>query len=147
MKKIVIIVLMLFAVGCEKKSTTNSEHDRVTTLNEELVREIVSLIENDKAMNRQAEATRIVYRDVYMDVRDRLDKLEKEVTYDPNAQQYRYLEAAEPNWVATFGDTLETRMLYNISKNRVKIAMIDKILSADSNLIPYVSPVDPNETK
>ena len=88
MKKVVIVVLLLFAIGCVTK-----------------------------------EVTPVV--------------VEAKQPYDPNALQYRYLEVAEPNWVATFGDTLETRMLYNISKNRVKIAMIDKRLSA----------VDPNGVK
>ena len=81
MKKIVIIALMLFAVGCEKKANSEIE------------------------------------------------------PYDPNVPQYRYLEVTEPNWVAAFGDTLETRMLYNISKNRVKIAMLEKRLAVLENPI------------
>ena len=58
--------------------------------------------------------------------------------YDPNSPQFKYLEVAEPNWVAAFGDTLETRMLYNVSKNRIMTAMIAKRLLALEN------PVEPN---
>jgi len=94
-------------------------------------------LENDYAELRcQLEINQTMYRDVYMDVRERLDALEQD--YDPNAPQYAFLEVAEPNWVNAFGDTLETRILYNISKNRVKAAMIDKRLSALEN------PVEPN---
>jgi len=61
-----------------------------------------------------------------------------EAVYDPNAPQYAFMEVAEPNWVAAYGDTLETRMVYNISKNRVMTAMVGKRLLALE---------DPNEVK
>ena len=66
------------------------------------------------------------------------EQLAETEVYDPNSPQFKYLEVAEPNWVAAFGDTLETRMLYNISKNRVMTAMNSKRLLALE---------DPNEVK
>ena len=80
--KYILIVLMLFAIGCAKEPTTN---------------------------------------------------------YDPNAPQYGFLEVAEPNWVSAYGDTLETRMVYNISKNRVMTAMIAK------RLLVLEAAADPNK--
>ena len=66
------------------------------------------------------------------------EQLAETEVYDPNSPQFKYLEVAEPNWVAAFGDTLETRKLYNISKNRIMTAMIAKRLLALEN------PVEPN---
>jgi len=66
------------------------------------------------------------------------EQLAETEVYDPNSPEYKYLEVAEPNWVAAFGDTLETRLLYNISKGRVLTAMNSKRLSALE---------DPNEAK
>ena len=69
---------------------------------------------------------------------ERLAEPEAVQVYDPNSPQYAYLEVAEPNWVSTYGDTVETRMLYNISKNLVMTAMVGKRLLALE---------DPNEVK
>jgi len=148
MKYVLIVILMLFAVGCTEKEDENAAiNERINSIhndhiqplwtkNTELRARLVQL-ENDYAELRcQLEINQTMYRDVYMDVRERLDALEQD--YDPNAPQYAFLEVAEPNWVNAFGDTAETRMLYQISKNRVNAAMIDKRLSALEN------PVEPN---
>jgi hypothetical protein len=66
--------------------------------------------------------------------------------YDPNSPLYAYLEVAEPNWVSVYGDTAETRIVYNISKNRVMTAMIAKRLLALENPVEP-NAVDPNEVK
>ena len=97
---------------------------------------------------------------------EQLVKPEAVQVYDPNAPQYAFLEVAEPNWVAAYGDTLETRMVYNISKNRVMNAIVSKRLlalenpveteqSAEEALEEAITPceepkkevVDPNEVK
>jgi len=61
-----------------------------------------------------------------------------ERAYDPNSPAYAFLEVAEPNWVEAYGDTAETRTLYNISKNRVMTAMVAK------RLLVLENPVEPN---
>ena len=42
----------------------------------------------------------------------------QETPYDPNAPELKFLGATDPNWVRDFGDTRETRELYNICLNR-----------------------------
>ena len=57
----------------------------------------------------------------------RLDKLESE-PYDPNAPIYSFLEPADPNWIRDYGDTEQTRHIYNTSKTRLIAAMMARRL-------------------
>ena len=148
----IVIGLMLFVVGCtEKPADVYSELDDAIALNKELLGQLSGLMETDKELNtRLAELVKSDYSNILcrlsaletdaslatsMRMRSRamIDNIPKPKPYDPNAPQYAFLEVAEPNWVAAYGDTLETRMVYNISKNRVMNAMLGKRLLALEN--------------
>ena len=51
----------------------------------------------------------------------------KEV-YDPNAPIYSFMEVADPNWIRDYGDTEQTRHIYNTSKTRLIAAMMARRL-------------------
>ena len=145
----IVIGLMLFVVGCtEKPADVYSELDDAIALNKELLGQLSGLMETDKELNTRLtdliksdysnilsrlsslEDEAVLARMMRMSNRDRLDNIPKPKPYDPNSPQYAFLEVAEPNWVAAYGDTLETRIVYNISKNRVMTAMNSKRLLA-----------------
>ena len=167
MKYVLIIVIALFAAGCaEKEDEISALNERINAIHEDHIqplwernRELVRLAGETKQAFRDAHTDVCALRDelekpiqkhytkeeldvIYKDEPE-LGMLAKslygyENAYDPNSPQYRFMEVAEPNWVAAFGDTLETRILYNISKNRVMTAMNSKRLLALE---------DPNEVK
>ncbi len=53
--------------------------------------------------------------------------IEPEPVYDPNAPELGFLEATDPNWARDYGDTEDTRRLFNISVNRVRMLRTEKI--------------------
>ena len=176
-----IVVLITICLGCaEKHEPAEVEYTEIYDYNDMVVHCFVGEGSADdyyKKMIRysdgrvlweygpqsQGESNRTLYSNVYKNVLERLYELEKPTEpYDPNAPQYAFLEVAEPNWVAAYGDTLETRMVYNISKNRVMNAMLGKRLlalenpveteqSAEEAITPCEEPkkevVDQNEVK
>ena len=128
-----IVVLITICLGCAEK---HEQKDEIAAINER-----INSIHNNhiQPLWDGITSNRTLYSNVYKNVLERLNELEKPTEpYDPNAPQYAFLEVAEPNWVAAYGDTLETRIVYNISKNRVMTAMNSKRLLALE---------DPNEVK
>lgn len=59
----------------------------------------------------------------------RIIDLERKEPYDPNAQELSFLEPADPNWIRDFGDNERTRIVHQISKNRVMILRDEQIIS------------------
>lgn len=59
----------------------------------------------------------------------RIIDLERKEPYDPNAPELSFLEPADPNWIRDFGDNERTKLIHQISKNRVMILRDEQIIS------------------
>ena len=99
------------------------------------------------------ETKQALYGEKWIGQGARLDDLETpadSVLYDPNAPIWSFMEVADPNWIRDYGDTEQTRHIYNTSKTRLIAAMMARrLLSLEAihveELKALLDPNDPNE--
>ena len=154
--KYVIILVMLFCVGCSNRGLDFAD-ENIEYLSEFIVN-VKERLEKLEDKSLELENKRKISQIIRQDNTDRLDNMK--IAYDPNAPELKFLGATDPNWARDFGDTRETRELYNICLNRglinrdrlVLAEACKRLLAIEAWQKEITKPVDiqltnPNEVK
>lgn len=129
-----LILAMLLCVGCEKRPNYD-DFERMRT----------RALSNDHSCLRELadHYSRLhVLEGQVADINDRPCEV-----YDPNAPEFGFLQSTDPNWVRDYGDSEDTRRLFNISVNRVRGLRVEKITALIAKRLIAIERLisDPNE--